>query len=126
QTNSADTTVDVVDTFDADGHGDGQVTSNAMTNRSAPYEYRGTDLASDLDSADVKIGHAVNGIMLTSLSIDLEQGQPAKLTLEGHEHADNDHANSATPGDFDGYDMDFATILGTQTDEDIAADCGID
>jgi len=91
------------------------------------YEFVGTDLQAQLLNKLAKVYTTTEGaFLLDSLTLNLAERTVINLSLTGHNHTENPHADavatgtgargSATEGsdnDFDGFDLDLETYLGT-------------
>lgn len=109
QNSNSEETSEVLSFADANGHGAMLDNCNTTTRHKASYTYSGTDLATDLA---INIAKVHNSILVDKVSIRCQAKQPATIDIEGHQHSNNAHAASVTPGDFDGYDMDLSALIG--------------
>lgn len=82
---------------------------NPITRYTAEYEYRGSNLATDLEA---KLAQVVNDIWIDQIVITLAHKQAAKIRIEGHNHAANAHA-AAGSGEFDGFALALSTYIGS-------------
>lgn len=105
-------------TFDAEGDIDTFIESDNKDEYTIEAEYRGTDLGAALDL--FKLGKNYNtNYCLDGIDVACEAAKAVKASFKFHKHDSNNHVNSTTPGDHDGYDLDAATIFGTMGKQDV-------
>ena len=66
---------------------------NERTEYSDSYE---TPLAGSAPNIPAEIGDIINSILLTRIRVETDGTSYAKMTLEGHQHADNPHTSEKT------------------------------
>jgi hypothetical protein len=83
-------------------------------NYSASYGYCGTDLAADFD---LKLSEVVNAAgankIIDSIEISFSVDGFAQVSISGHNHTDGNEHAPATSGNFDGFDLDLAKLIGS-------------
>ena len=73
------------------------------------YAYRGTDLAAALA---LNVGQVVAGVKTEALVLHVATGEAPRLTVRGHQHATAPHLPASASGDYDGYALGLAELLG--------------
>lgn len=115
QSSSRTLPAEVVEGMDADGDLSQQKEYQDRLEYQAEYEYAGSALETDFVA---KVGKCLTGaasevILLDRVTITLAPRKRVRLSLQGHNHGQNAHAVSTTPGELDGYSLDLATLLGS-------------